>query len=40
MAINNVKITETTHLDVILGIVKESGSTLKLMLMSQHFNPG
>ena len=40
MAINNVKITETTNLDVILGIVKESGNTLKLMLMSKHFNPG
>ena len=40
IAINDVQITETTSLDVILTIVKESGSTLKLMLKSQNFNPG
>ena len=40
IAINDVQITETTNLDAILTIVKESGTTLKLMLKSQNFNPG
>ena len=40
IAINDAQITETTNLDVILTTVKESGSTLKLMLSSQNFNPG
>ena len=40
IAINDVQITETTNLDVILTIVKESGSNLKLMLKSLDFNPG
>ena len=40
ISINDVQITESTNLDVILTIVKESGSTLKLMLSSQNFNPG
>ena len=40
ISINDVQITESTNLDVILKIVKESGSTLKLMLKSQNFNPG
>ena len=40
IAINDAQITETTNLDVILTTVKESGSTLKLMLKSQNFNPG
>ena len=40
IAINDKQITETTDLDVISTIVKESGSTLKLMLKSPNFNPG
>lgn len=40
IAINDAQITETTNLDAILTTVKESGSTLKLMLKSQNFNPG
>ena len=40
IAINDVQITATTNLGVILTMVKECGSTLKLMLKSQDFNPG
>ena len=40
IAINDVQIMETTNLDVILTMVKKSGSTLKLILKSQNFNPG